>query len=218
VTPVEDRDADPTRTNAPAIAAVVLGMLAVPLYAIPVPAALAIALGVVGHRRARDLGGEVMAVVGATTGIVVLGLFVALIGLNFYDVTHTVPMTQGEVGTCLKQTYPEDVMIRKDCGDRHGSELFAVVQHPAPAGAPLPSGTLGPFELNSQALDLCQGPFADYVGLPQPRSTTLTFAVDFPEDDEWRRGDRTVRCFAIAKDGAPALTRSVRDAGRAPPA
>lgn len=207
---VGDRDAHRSGTNAPAIVAVVVGVLAVPLYAVPVPAVLAIVLGVVGHRRARDLSGEVMAVIGATAGIVVLALFVVLVGLNFYDVTHGTPLVQVGPGTCFKEIYPEDVMIRKDCLDKHGSELFAIVQHPAPAGAPIPSGRFGGFELNVQALDLCQGPFAEYVGVPQDRSATLTFTVDYPSDEEWRQGDRTVRCFAIAKDGAPVLTAPVR--------
>jgi len=210
-------DVDRARTNAPAITAVLVGLLAVPLYFIPVPAAMAIALGIVGHRRARDLSGEVMAVIGATTGVIVLGLFVVLVGRNYYDVTHSSSLEQVGPGTCLKETYPEDVMVRKDCTDRHGSELFAIVQHPAPASAPLPTGRLGPFSLNAEAIDLCRGPFADYVGQPPDQSATLTFAVDYPEDDEWRGGDRTVRCFAIAKEGAPPLTRSVRDSGRTSP-
>jgi len=218
VTPVPDRDPDRSRTNGPAIAAMVVGLLAVPLFFIPVPAALAIALGVIGHRRARDLSGEIIAVIGATIGVVVLGLDVVVVGLHFHDVIHSTPLAEVRLGTCLKETYPEDVVVRKDCSERHGSELFAIVQHAAPAGAPVPTGKFGALQLNTEALDLCQKPFADYVGVPEDRSPTLTFTVDYPSDDEWRRGDRTVRCFAIAKNGAPALRGSVRDTGRAPAA
>ena len=56
------------------------------------------------------------------------------------------------------------------------------------------------------------------MGQPESESPTLTYAVDYPSEGEWRRSDRTVRCFAIAKDGAPALTGSVRDIARAAPA
>ena len=201
-----------------AIVSVLVGMVAVPLFFFPVPAAVAIVLGVVGHRRARDLSGEIMGVIGATAGIVVMGLFVVLVALNLDDLTHTMPLTDAAHGTCFKETYPEDVMVRKDCDERHGSELFAIVAHPAPAGAAYPTGKLGPFEANSQALELCRLPFADYVGQPALESTVVTYTVDYPDEGEWRRDDRTVRCFVIAKDDASQLTRSARDLARTPPA
>jgi hypothetical protein len=205
-------------SNGLAIASVLVGMVAVPLFFFPAPAVAAIVLGVVGHRHARDLSGEIMGVIGATVGTVVMVLFVVLVGLNLDDVTHTTPLAGAARGTCFKETYPEDVMVRKDCSKRHGSELFAIVQHPAPAGAAYPTGKFGPFEANSQALELCRLPFAEYVGQPAPESTVVTYTVDYPDEGEWRRNDRTVRCFVIAKDGAPQLTRSARDIARTPPA
>jgi len=199
-----------------AIASVVVGMVAVPLFFFPVPAVAAIVLGVVGHRHARDLSGQIMGVIGTTVGIVVFALFVVLVALNLDDITHTVPLDGAAGGTCFKETYPEDTMIRKDCGKRHGSELFAIVQHPAPAGAPYPTGPFGAFEANSQALEVCRQPFTEYVGQPALESTVVTYTVDYPDEDEWRRNDRTVRCFVIANEGAPQLTRSARDIARRP--
>jgi hypothetical protein len=154
-------------------------------------------------------------VIVATVLVVVLMFVIAVLVLNFYDVTHTTPLARATPGRCFKQVYPEDVMVQKDCTEKHGSELVAIVQHPAPAGAAYAKAN---FELNIQALDLCRDPVADYVGQPERESPTLTYAVDYPSEDEWRRGDRAVRCFAIAKDGAPALTRSVRDGARPAPA
>jgi hypothetical protein len=205
-------------SNGLAIASVLVGMVAVPLFFFPVPAAVAIVLGAVGHRQARDLSGEIMGAIGATVGTVVIVLFVVLVGLNLDDVTHTTPLAGATRGTCFKQTYPEDVMVRKDCNKRHGSELFATVQYPAPADAPYPTGTFGAFEANFQALELCRLPFADYVGHPALESTVVTYTVDYPDEDEWRRNERTVRCFVIAKDGAPRLSRSARAIAHAPPA
>jgi hypothetical protein len=204
-------------SNGVAIASVLVGMVSVPLFFFPVPAAAAIVLGVAGHRRARDLGGEIMGIIGATVGIVVMVLFVVLVALNLDDVTHARPLASATQGMCFKETYPEDVMVRKDCAERHGSELFAIVQHPAPAGAAYPTGKLGAFEANSQALELCRLPFADYVGPGALESRVVTYIADYPDEGEWRRNDRTVRCFVIAKDGVPRLTRSARDIARTPP-
>ena len=200
--------------NGPAIASVILGMVAVPLFFFPLPAVAAIVLGFIGHRHARDLTGEIMGVIGATVGIVVTVVFVVFVGLNLDDLLHTTPLTQAQAGTCFKETYPEDVMVRKGCSERHGSELFAIVNHPAASGAPYPTGSFGRFEANSQAIELCRVPFADYVGQPALESTVLTYTVDYPDEDEWRRGDRTVRCLAIAAKGAPQLSRSARDLAR----
>ncbi len=204
--------------NGPAIASVIPGMIAIPLFFFPVPAVAAIVLGFVGHRHARDLSGEIMGVIGATVGIVVMVVFVVLVGLNLDEVTHALPLTRAATGTCFTETYPEDVMVRKGCTERHGSELFAIVNHPAPAGAAYPTGSFGPFEANSQAIELCRKPFTEFVGQPALQSDVLTYTVDYPDEDEWRRGDRTVRCFAIAKEGTPQLSRSARDLARTPAA
>ena len=127
-----------------AIASVLVGLVAVPLFLFPAPAAAAIVLGVVGHRHARDLSGEIMGVIGATVGIVVMVLFVVLVALNLDDVTRTMPLTGAALGTCFKETYPEDLMVRKDCGERHGSELFAIVQHRGADRRRVPHRQVGP--------------------------------------------------------------------------
>lgn len=158
----------------------------------------------------RGVGGVVF----ATVAVVVVLVVIAFVGMNFYDVTHTTPLAGVTPGTCLKEVYPDEVMVRKDCTSEHGSELVAIVHHPAPPGTPYLRAN---FELNIQALELCRDPFADYVGQPERESSTLTYAVDYPAEGDWLRGDRTVRCFAIAKDGAPALTASVRDIARKAP-
>jgi hypothetical protein len=164
----------------------VCGIIGVPLFFFPVPAALAVVLGVIGHRKARDLGGEIMAVIAATVGVVVLVVFGVLLTRNLYDITHAASTSNIRVGTCLKEVYPERDVVRKDCSARHGSEVVGIVQHPAPPGAAYPAG----FELNFQANDLCRSPFADYVGAPYEQSPSAEGFVAYPTEAEWRRGDR----------------------------
>ncbi len=193
------------RSNGLAIAALACGVIGLALFFFPVPAAAAVVLGVIGHRKARDLGGEIMAVIGATLGVLVLVLFGVLLIRNLYDVTHAASTSNIPVGTCLKEVYPERDVVRKDCAARHGSEVVGIVQHPAPPGAPYPNG----FDLNFQANDLCRSPFADYVGAPYEQSPTADGFVTLPTEAEWRRGDRTIVCFAIGKPAVP-LVGSVR--------
>jgi hypothetical protein len=189
------------RSNRLAIAGVLCGIIGVPLFFIPVPAVLAVVLGVIGHRRARDLGGEIMAVIGVTLGVVVVLLFGLLLVRNFYDVTNLTSTSNIGVGTCLKEVYPERDVVRKNCSARHGSEVVGIVRHPAPPGAPYPQG----FDLNFEANDLCRSPFAEYVGATYDQSPSTDGFVTYPTEAEWRRGDRTVVCFAIGKPAVPSI-------------
>lgn len=189
------------RSNGLAIAALVCGIIGVPLFFFPVPAAVAVVLGIIGHRKARDLNGEIMAVIAATLGIVVLILFGVLLTRNLYDITHAASTSTIGVGTCLKEVYPERDVVRKDCSARHGSEVVGIVQHPAPPGVTYPKG----FELNFQAIDLCRSPFADYVGAHYEQSPSADGFVAYPTEAEWRRGDRRVVCFAIGKPAVPSV-------------
>ena len=195
-------------SNGLAIAALACGILGIPLFFFPAPALAAVILGILGHRRARDLGGEIMAAVAVALGVVVLIVFSALLIRNFDDITHTSRLADVQAGTCLKEMYPEDPVVRQDCSARHGSEVVAMVQHPAPPGAAYPKG----FELNFQALDECRSPFADYVGVPSEQSSSELY-VQYPSEAEWNRGARTITCFAIGRDGAP-LLGSMRGTGR----
>jgi len=198
------------RSNGFAIAALACGIIALPLFFFPVPAVVAVVLGAVGHCKARNLGGEIMAVVAATLGVAVLVLFGVLLTRNLYDVTHAASTSNIQVGTCLKEVYPERDVVRKACAARHGSEVVGIVQHPAPPGAAYPKG----YDLNFQANDLCRSPFADYVGAPYERSPSAEGFVALPTEAEWRRGDRTIVCFAIGKPAVP-FVGSVRGIARA---
>lgn len=198
------------RSNGLAIAALVCGIIGVPLFFFPVPAAVAVVLGVIGHQKARDLAGEIMAVIAATVGVVVLVLFAVLLVRNRYDITHAASTLNIPVGTCLKEVYPERDVVRVDCTARHGSEVVGIVQHPAPPGAAYPKG----FDLNFQANDLCRSLFADYVGAPYEQSPSTDGFVAYPTEAEWRRGDRTVVCFAIGKPAVP-FRGTVRGTGGA---
>jgi hypothetical protein len=188
-------------SNALAIAALACGIGGVVLFFFPVPAVAAIPLGIIGSRRARDLGGSVMAAVGLALGVVMLVVFGAYFGLHFDEIRNSTSIWRVRVGTCLREVYPDQDAVRAPCSTKHGSEVIAIVRHPAPPGAAYPKG----FQLNFDALAACRSPYVDYVGVPPEQSPSSTLYVQYPSEAQWGRGARTVICLAIGRNDAPLL-------------
>ena len=115
-----------------------------------------------------------------------------------------VPAAGLVAGTCLREPYPAVVVHPVPCTDPHGSEIVALLTHPAPPGAPYPV-LLGLFQ---QTLDPCRRAFEAYAGRPPEQVAARVFVVP-PATYYWAGGDRTVVCFAEAHDGTP-RTSSVR--------
>jgi len=186
------------RSNGFAVAALACGVVGLPQFFFPVPAAVAVVLGVIGHRKARDLGGEIMALIAATLGVVALVLFGVLLIRNLYDITHAASISNVQVGTCLKEVYPERDVVRKDCSARPGSEVVGIVQHPSPPGAAYPKG----FELNfRRTTSAAHG--SRTMSAYRTSSRRRPTVCGLPHGGQWRRGDRTVVCFAVGKPALP---------------
>ena len=107
-------------------------------------------------------------------------------------------------GVCLREPYPAFLVHPVPCTDPHGSEIVALLTHPAPPGAPYPA-VLGLFQ---QTLDPCRRAFEAYAGRPAGQVGARVFVVP-PLTYQWAGGDRTVVCFAEAGDGTP-RTSSLR--------
>ena len=78
---------EPARSNNLAVAALACGIGSLILFFFPLPAVAAVPLGIVGHRRARDLAGEVMAAVAIALGVVVLVVFAISLAASVVEST-----------------------------------------------------------------------------------------------------------------------------------
>ncbi len=127
--------------------------------------------------------------------MVAIVVFSALLALSFDEARNSRSLSDVGPGTCPRDRYPDDIVVRISCAKAHGSEAIGTVTHPAPPGAPYPPG----FDLNFQALDACRGPFTEYVGVPSEESPKADRYAQFPSEREWRRGARAIVCFAVAR-------------------
>jgi hypothetical protein len=93
-----------------------------------------------------------------------------------------------------------------DCALPHEQEVFAVVDHPAPPGAPFP----GDEALRRFARLECPRPFAAYVGRPYELSR-YGLGLVLPGADQWA-GTRAVGCTLTSGAGAR-TSGSARGAG-----
>ena len=101
-------------------------------------------------------------------------------------------------GTCLREPYPAGVVHPVACTEPHRSEIVALLTHPAPPGTPFPPV----LDLLQQTLDPCRRAFEAFAGGPADQAGARAYIVP-PASWEWAGGDRTVICFAEARDGTP---------------
>lgn len=117
------------------------------------------------------------------------------------------------VGECLEYADLESLDSpgqAVECAQSHNAEVFAVGQAPDDLGPPSQA-----FIPDQQRSDLCTPPGAtdartamlDYLGL---RGATIPlrtyFGLKLPTDEQWRSGDRWVRCLvAVSLQGADVL-------------
>ena len=107
-----------------------------------------------------------------------------------------------KVGDCFDR--PTVLVEIKDvqhhpCTDAHTAEVFAVVTHPAAAGAPVPdTNTITQFFATS-----CLPILTTYIGEDATAQTVLDFGAFYPNDDGWRSGDRSITCYLYRVDEKP---------------
>lgn len=98
--------------------------------------------------------------------------------------------------------------VEVPCAQPHQAEVYAVVHHPAPPGAPYP----GDDELFRFGDDQCAIRFQGFVGRTLDESV-LNILVSYPIERGWLFEDRGIVCSVYALDGSM-LTGSVAGSGR----
>jgi hypothetical protein len=179
----------PKRTNALAIASLVTGVLAI------VPVAVGLALAAVRQVRRRDEEGVGL----AAGGILASGLWTLLVALvavivikgdfSFYDREGDLgDVASQEVGACLDK-HPSQIT---DCSTPHDLEVFAT-------GLLTEQLWPGTGAVNSDADELCNDAFEDYVGVATEESD-YGYSFFAPSKREWAAGKRTVVCVITPAD------------------
>ena len=196
-----------------AIAALVLGIVSLPLFVMFVPAILAIVFGAISRRNVASddskTGGG-MATAGLVLGILSLvGAVVFLIAAIAADdeFDDTMRYSSLQPGDCYEDPGSTAGQVTlASCSDEHDREAFAVLEHPAPDGESFP----GRATLRGYADEECTARFAAYVGRPFEGSA-LEIVFILPSGDAWEESDlRTIVCAVSSADDGP-LLGSVRD-------
>ena len=101
-----------------------------------------------------------------------------------------------DVGDCFAGEFPRNDADFNvvDCDEPHDSEVIAVVDHPAPEGAPYP----GNAELANFTDQRCAEAFARYVG-ESIQGSPLQVGIMEPRQERWEElDDRSFLCMLIA--------------------
>jgi hypothetical protein len=104
------------------------------------------------------------------------------------------------VGECFdvpSETTDITEIQRRPCNAAHDAEVFAVLNHPAPADEPYPviSG------VGDLVEDECVPLFAEYTGVGIDDQQELDIGWFYPTMQGWRDGDREVTCYLVALEG-----------------
>jgi hypothetical protein len=94
------------------------------------------------------------------------------------------------------------------CALPHGTEVYAVVENPAPLDAPYP----GVEAVRAYANPTCEAAYEAFVGVPYRPSSRLWISILSPEEPYWVIGVRTAWCSLQARDGEQ-TTGSARGSG-----
>lgn len=198
-----------------AIAALVLGVVSIPLFVLFVPAILAIVFGAISRK---NLGADdTKTGAGMATAGLVLGIL-SLIGAVVFLVATIAADDDGYTGDSMRYSLlqPGDCyedpgptageVVLEPCSDEHDREAFAVFDHPAPDDESFP----GRETLRLYADDECTARFPAYVGQSYEESD-LEVVFILPARDAWdEAGFRRIVCGVASADDEP-LIGSVRD-------
>jgi hypothetical protein len=187
------------------VAALVLGIVSIPMFVFFVPAIVAVVLGAVARRKIKAdpaATGTGMANAGLALGIVSLLGAAAFVTVAIVQgpSSDTVRYSRLQPGDCYEEPGPTagEVTLQACAGD-HDREAFAVVDHPAPPEAAYP----GKEALQSYADRECVSRFANYVGTSLDRSD-LRVVFILPSSDAWTDlGFRRIVCGLRSGDGEP---------------
>ncbi len=93
------------------------------------------------------------------------------------------------------------------CAEAHTGEVFAVLTHPAAAGAPVIDDATMSQYFGTTCLPILNA----YIGEDATTQTVLDFGAFYPTNDGWNNGDRSVTCYLYRVDEG-SMTASMKDA------
>ena len=196
-----------------AIAALVLGIVALPLSLFLVFGIAAVVCGAIALSRSGRTGrsGKGMAIAGLVLGAVslVLGALLVVVILLGGSSDDELAITEAGAGDCIDYASQSSDSVEtytpRDCDSAHGFEVVGVV---TATGDAYP----GEDALNALAETRCRALFAGYVGVELDESE-FDLQPLMPTPTAWDGGDHEIACVVLAPDGSE-LTESVRGSRR----
>lgn len=140
-------------------------------------------------------------------------LLIVAIGVGGYVFRDHLTGSAGDlrVGDCIDLPARSDSISEvqhRPCADPHDAEVFAVLTHPAPNGAPVLTQT----ETNSYLEQNCLSAFDLYTGQDFRTEPDHDIGWFYPTASSWAEGNRTFTCYLARLDQAK-MTGSRRVAG-----
>ncbi len=173
--------------------ALVCGLLSVLFSALVVPGILAILFGLRARRRSRLATAGI--VLGALTIVAGLGVWVAY----WPKIFHSPSYRALAVGDCYERPDNDPRYVaRQPCGDQHGREVVALLDHPAGPGLSYP----GLEAIRRDVDPLCREAAEAYFGGSLDQSPLRTFRI-YPSRESWNDGNRRVVCALGSRDRGP---------------
>jgi len=131
--------------------------------------------------------------------LVVGAVMILLSGAAVVFAVGNKPSLDMKVGDCFtldRQSSIEQISAIP-CELPHVHEVYAIVEDPAPAGAPYP----GVDAVRAAATPACRAAFTAFIGAPYVETSRWWIAVLTPEDPYWRIGIRSNWCSVVARNG-----------------
>lgn len=202
-------------TDGLAITALVLGVVALPMFWIGLVGVSAVVVGIVALTRISRGGrrGRGMAVTGLVLGALSLPMFGAVVFVTTLGETGRLrPISEAQTGECLDVSLESATEVgaytRRQCGSAHGFEVVGTARVEAAKGDAFP----GIDEIEATAEDECLPLFAGYVGVSFDESRLVMRPLT-PTAESWSAGDREIACIVQSGKGLP-LTESVKNTGQ----
>ncbi len=199
----------PATQDPNAVASLVLGVLAIPLYAVVPLGICAVLLGSVTWRRRRAAGLPDSRIV--TAALILGALSLGGVVVEYTSLAITIGTEDGisgdelRPGDCWKVAEGPGPVVQQDCAGRHRYEVFAVIDDPSPPGAPYP----GVEPLQARGKAACEGLFQQYAGRPLGGSN-LEVIASVPTSTRWNEGNRRLRC-SVGRPNGSAKAGSVKE-------
>jgi len=183
----------------------------------------AIALGVLGLRRAAQLNGRGRrrSIAAIIIGAIWLVLGIVALVLGHGDVTGLLGMSGGSAnhavsaGQCIEVENPgaaDTEFTVTTCTEPHDAEVFGVATVRDANGNTTWSFP-GDEAVQTQAENFCVTEFARYVGTT-PEASELNMHVIAPNAETWGNSARSIICYVTTMDGSQLEAGTIRNSGR----